>query len=264
MLGMFHILGPVRVNSRDIGSIPRGQRGLLAALLLHPEPLSRDRLVDVMWDSPPISAWPNVRSGIAALRRHLAANGLPDRIVTAFDGYALDVGPDDLDLRHFTRLVDKGTSLLSDGDPVGAVETLSEAAALWRGPFGPDLPDTRWFRARAVALEGERVSATEHLLSASFLAAGDALSVHRVESVLAEHPYRQRLWELLAGIHCRAGDAVSALAVVRRCRAIYSNDLGMDLPPVLHDVEQAALRWKTGVACGVLGRHFGSSYLRVG
>ncbi len=54
-------------------------------------------------------------------------------IVTSEAGYALDVGPDDLDAARFEQLVAKGRRLLEEGETALASSTLSEALQLRRG-----------------------------------------------------------------------------------------------------------------------------------
>ncbi|MGL5860724.1 MAG: AfsR/SARP family transcriptional regulator [Phycicoccus sp.] len=257
---MFEVLGPLRVNGKA-GPIPRHPRALLTALVLSQgTSISRSQIVDVLWERPPASAGPNVRNGIAALRRYLEAIGMLNRIQTVPEGYLLAMEPDELDLHRFTGLASRGKSLLNRADFDGAVALLSEATALWRGPFGQDLPETRWFRSHAAGLISAQMSATEDLFTALFLAEDCAILSYRIEAILAESPYRQRLWELLVASHCSVGDAVSALAAVRRCQVVYAEDLGLDLPPTLRELERVALNWETRMARSMLFDHLlGSS-----
>jgi hypothetical protein len=66
---------------------------------------------------------------IGQLRRTLGATA----IVTSEAGYALDIGPDDLDAARFEQLVAKGRRLLEEGETAQASSTLGEALQLRRG-----------------------------------------------------------------------------------------------------------------------------------
>jgi DNA-binding SARP family transcriptional activator len=79
------------------------QRALLAALLVHAgEVLTRDRLIDALWgDEPPASAAQSLQVYVHGLRKALGAG----RIETHGTGYRLSLGPGELDLERFRRLV---------------------------------------------------------------------------------------------------------------------------------------------------------------
>ena len=86
------------------------QRAVLALLALQRgRPVSADRLIDVLWGEERIANAANaLQAQIGQLRRTLGATA----IVTSEAGYALDVGPDDLDAARFEQLVAQGRRLL--------------------------------------------------------------------------------------------------------------------------------------------------------
>jgi DNA-binding SARP family transcriptional activator len=131
----FRILGPLEVAVGDelLELTGARQRALLAILLLHGgEAVSTDRLIDELWgDDPPGPGGAALRVRVSQLRRALGAGGA--LLVTRAPGYALALGPDQLDLRRFERLVEAGGRALAGGDPAAAAERLSEGLALWRG-----------------------------------------------------------------------------------------------------------------------------------
>src|SRR5438876_3240016 len=128
----FRILGPLEVAG-DGRRVPLGgasQRALLALLLLHAnEVVSSDRLIDELWDAePPASGVTALQVRVSQLRK--ALGGAAERLETKAPGYLLRVGPEELDLDRFTRLLDH-----ADGaEPSVAARKLREALALWRGP----------------------------------------------------------------------------------------------------------------------------------
>ena len=84
------------------------QRALLALLALQRgQPVSADRLIDVLWgDGQAANPANALQAQIGQLRRTLGAAA----IVTTEAGYALDVGPDDVDVVRFEQLVATGTA----------------------------------------------------------------------------------------------------------------------------------------------------------
>src|SRR5580693_1258585 len=85
------------------------QRTVLALLALHRgQPVSADRLIDVLWGdglaANPVNA---LQAQIGQLRRTLGAAA----IVTTEAGYALAAGPDEVDVVRFEQLAAKGRRL---------------------------------------------------------------------------------------------------------------------------------------------------------
>ncbi len=107
------------------------QRTVLALLALHRgEPVSADRLIDALWGDGQVANPVNaLQAQIGQLRRTLGATA----IVTSDAGYALDIGPDDVDAARFEHLVAKGRRLLEEGETALASTTLGEALRLRRG-----------------------------------------------------------------------------------------------------------------------------------
>ncbi|PZT72153.1 MULTISPECIES: AfsR/SARP family transcriptional regulator [unclassified Streptomyces] len=245
---LFRILGPVQVGPRA-EACSSVRRALLTALLLRRgRPLAASDLMEILWDEPPGSATANIRSHLTGLRRDLdrAVPGLSDRLHThrgPAGGYVLRAEAHELDLAAFTGHARRGRQLLLRGEPHAAVTELEAGTALWRGPFGHALPPTRWFGAHAAGLDCARLDAYQDLFTACVLAGHTELLAYRIESVIAEAPYRQRLWTLLAATHCVTGDAAGALAAVERCASVFAEDLGLALPPEVEAVRTAALAW---------------------
>ncbi len=90
------------------------QRALLALLALHcGEPVSADRLIDVLWgDGQAANPANALQAQIGQLRRVLG----PAAIVTTEAGYALAVGSGDVDVILFEQLVAKGRRLSEEGE----------------------------------------------------------------------------------------------------------------------------------------------------
>ncbi|MEU4693419.1 BTAD domain-containing putative transcriptional regulator [Actinoplanes sp. NPDC023714] len=254
---LFKILGPLEIQGRRQTGSPVRRAILTAFLLRAGQSIGVGELATLLWDCPPPSATANIRSHLTGLRRDLddAVPGLGGRIKT-YRGtqvsYGLQVSPEECDLTAFSRHTQIGRGLLLRGEVESAAQTLEEALALWRGPFGPDLPETRWFGAHAAGLSGARFTAYEQLFTSCVMANRTDMLSYRIETVLAEAPYRQRLWELLAAVHCIEGDAASALETIKRCQELFADDLGLDLPPSVGAMRMAALSWDRAQALRLL------------
>ena len=145
------VLGPLEVHDDDGTRIPvpgAKERLLLAVLAAEsPNVVSVDRLVDELWaGSPPRTAVKSLQAHVVRLRSALEPQrpaGSPGRFVLRRQsGYALVVEDHQLDARSFGTLSARGRALLSSGDPARALEDLSSALALWRGPPYADWPDS--------------------------------------------------------------------------------------------------------------------------
>src|SRR4051794_3585610 len=156
----FRILGPLEVVSGgrtlDLGG--EKQRALLAALLLEPNRVvSRDRLVDVLWDdAPPATAQKALQVHVSQLRKLLGA----DRVVTKAPGYLLAIEPDELDAACFRRLHGEGR--------------LHEALTVWTGPALADLAHLRFLYGEAALLEEERLACLEERVESDVVQGADA------------------------------------------------------------------------------------------
>src|SRR4029453_7190593 len=125
------------------------QVSILGLLLLHANRVvSRDRLIDELWDgSPPETASTALQVHVSGLRKSLGR----EAISTQAPGYKVIVLPGGLDLDLFEALVAKARS----EDAERSAELLREALDLWRGPALADLDDSIG-RAERAQLEEER------------------------------------------------------------------------------------------------------------
>ena len=110
------LFGELEVLAAGVPVPVRGakQRALLALLALQRgQPVSADRLIDVLWgDGLAANPANALQVQIGQLRRTFGAAA----IVTSDAGYALDVRPDQVDVVRFEQLVRKGLRLAADGE----------------------------------------------------------------------------------------------------------------------------------------------------
>ena len=238
----YRVLGPIAAI-RDGQTLPLGgprQEAVLALLLLQPgRAVPTDELAEELWHgAPPAGAATTVRVYVSRLR-----NVLPDAPISRRSGgYTLDVPPDCVDAHRFEHLLTEAGEALRRGEPRRPERRIDEALALWHGrPFGA-LADEGRLALEAKRLEELRVLAHEERVEARLQLGHDAALVEELEALVAEHPYRERLWRQLMLALYRAGRQADALATYRRARTLLDDELGVEPGPELRALEQAVLR----------------------
>ncbi len=224
----FRILGPVDVlaEGRPV-SLPAGKPvTLLRILLLNPNRVvSADALVDELWgDDPSETAMKALQGYVSQLRKALGA----DRVVTKPPGYSLRVGDGELDLDRFEQLVREGRERLAVGDAKVASRELESALALWRGP--------------APGLDERRLAALEDRIEADLALSRHAQLVAELETLVAQHPLRERLRGQLMLALYRSGRQADALDEYRHTREALVGELGIEPGEELQELQRAILR----------------------
>jgi DNA-binding SARP family transcriptional activator len=242
----YGILGPLEVRAGDRAVPLRGarQRELLAVLLLHAnEIVSSDRLIDDLWEGdPPPTATKMIQNGVSQLRKLLEPEGEGEqRLVTRSPGYLLRVASGELDADRFESLAADGRRELAAGNYAAAVELLSEALALWRGPALVDFVDATFARAEAARFDELRSAATEDRIEAELALGRHADVVPELEALVAQHPLRERLRGQLMLALYRSGRQADALRVYQETREVLVEELGLEPSPALQRLEKAVL-----------------------
>ncbi len=237
----FRVLGPVEVSDDGLPRVVGGgrERFVLAMLLLGAgRSTSAARLIDALWDSPPRSAKAQLHNMISRLRRALA--GRDGLIVTNTGGYELRLGADTLDLLEFRRLVAQGLRSRAEGDAALTVALLGEALALWRGPALADIPDELAAAARQ-ALHEEKLAAAEARLDAELALGRNVDVLEEVTALLAEHSYRENLYQTRMLALLGAGRPQEALETYRQAHHRLVDGLGIEPGPGLRELERRIL-----------------------
>jgi DNA-binding SARP family transcriptional activator len=231
----YRILGPLEVRGDD-GPLALGgakQRALLALLLLNANRVvARERLIDELWgESPPLTAVTTVQVYVSRLRKLIGA----DALVTRAPGYVLQVEPEHLDLLCFERLLAEARE--ADGDR--ASELLSEAIGLWRGPALAEFEES-FARVESGRLEELRLGAVEERVDADLALGRHAELIGELETLVIEHPHRERLRRQLMLALYRSERQAEALAAYRDGRAAL-DALGIEPSERLRALERQIL-----------------------
>ncbi len=232
------ILGPLEVWDGDervaVGG-PR-QRALLAFLVLHANrAVSRDRVIDAIWGPARSDADNRLQMAIARLRKALPALGgeSSPRLQTVSGGYLLSIAPGELDADSFHALVHAGMNKLDAGSPEQAVDLLSDALRLWRGPPLADVAFDDFAQPEIRRLEELRIRALECRIDAELRLGRHAELVGELEALLAEAPTREHLAAQLMVALYRSDRQADALEVYQRIRVALAEELGLEPGPAL-------------------------------
>ena len=241
----FLILGPLEVRSEEgpIGLGGRRQRALLAALLLRAgRVVPTEQLVDELYGAdPPPNATASLQNAVVALRKALG----PDVIVTRPPGYVLAVTAEQIDARRFEQL-------LADARASGAEERrgiLLDALELWRGPALAEFAFEEWAQTEARRLDELRLVAGDERLAADVELGRTADVVPELESLVREHPLRERPCELFMRALYAAGRHADALGAYDAHRAAL-DELGLEPGEAVRRLQASILRHDAGLTPG--------------
>ncbi len=224
------VLGQIEASVEERLSIGGPtQRRLLGILALHHDDVvSVDRLVDATWpdSDPPARAERNLHSYVHRLRSSLDGGG--ERIETTGAGYRLHLEPGELDLDRFDELVAAARRHAEAGDPIAALDVITDALSLWRGRPFDEFADEPWAEAAVT-------QATEMQVGLRVLRAELLIELGRSADVVAdlgaltrEHPYREAPRALLMQALYHAGRQAEALRVFQQFRRLLVEEVGLD------------------------------------
>jgi DNA-binding SARP family transcriptional activator/class 3 adenylate cyclase len=237
----FHLLGPLEVLHDQVPvQISAGkQRALLAVLLLNANrTISREQLVDSLWgEDVPDSAPKMVQIQVSQLRK-----ALPEpRLHTRRPGYMLEVREGELDLVAFEHLLAAARRAIAQGDPEDAAKRLGSALALWRGPALAEFSEP-FARHEGTRLEERRLAAVELRVEAELALGHQHDVVGELETLIAQHPLRERLRSQHMLALYRSGRHAEALASYQAFRRTLSEELGIEPSTSLRELERLMLK----------------------
>ena len=215
------------------------QRALLALLALQRgRPVSADRLIDVLWgDGQAANPANALQAHIGQLRRAFGAAA----ILTSGAGYALAVGPDDVDIVRFGQLVAEGRRLAGDGEAALASAALGEALGLRRGEPLAEFAGAGFADAERAHLDELTLVAVEAKAGADLMLGRHGELAGELEPLCRQHPLREHLWELHILALYRAGRQAEALRAYTEVRDRLVGELGIDPGPALRELQSRIL-----------------------
>lgn len=224
------VLGAVRALHDDDSPVdlggPRHREVLARLVAADGQMVTTDTLVDDLWTDPPARAIGALRTFVAALRRALEPDRPPRNpprvIVTEGPGYALRLPRENVDVHQFQDTLARARR------DTAVVNDLSATLAAWRGPAYADVTGSTWAQRERTRLEELRLEGVE-LRARILLDCGEGADlVAELGAHVAEHPWREPAWELLARALYHAGRQADALATLRRARTMLLDQLGLD------------------------------------
>ena len=239
------VLGSLDVR-RDGEAVAIGgpkPRQILAMLLAaRGRVVSTDRMIDELWaDAGPADPGAVLQSYVSRLRKLLEPEA---RIVTRSFGYALEIEDTLVDAWRFESMIDAARSATH---PADVIESYRWALGCWTGTPFVEFSEHDWTRADIVRLEEMHTMAREELLSARLALGEDRGIVADLEALVTDHPLRERPWHQLALALNRSGRPGDALRRIAAFRSILRDELGLDPPPEIRQLEVQILESDPGL-----------------
>ncbi len=241
----YRLLGTIEVGVNghvlDIGG--QKQRALLAILVLSAnKPVPRDVLVNRLWGQhPPAGAQHTLEVYVSRLRKTLEPAGGGQVVLTRPGAYLLRATGEHIDVRRFERLACDGRRALAANAPGRAAADLRDALTLWRGEPLADVSHEQFAQPEIACLEELHERTLEDRVEADIALGRHADVVGELGALVAAHPLRERLYELLMIALYRCGRQAEALAVYHSARSVLVQELGIEPNPGLKRVEHAIL-----------------------
>ncbi|SFR21294.1 DNA-binding transcriptional activator of the SARP family [Lentzea waywayandensis] len=240
---IFKLLGPIEViGAEEQVQVPPGrQQTILGALLLEANRVvSMDQLIDLVWEhTPPSTARAQIQICVSALRREFARVGVDAQIETRQPGYLLRVAADKIDTFLFERRVADSDAAVRQGRMEEASTVLRAALALWRGPALGGAGAT--LQNKALRLDEKRLSVLENCVDIELLLGRHHALIGELQSMVTEHPLRERpRGQLMLALY-RSGRQSEALDVYRAGRDLFIEHLGLEPSDQLRKLETAIL-----------------------
>lgn len=233
--------GGTSMGPRELGGA-KPRHVLVALLLNRGRPVSKDRLMALLWGgSPPSCATATLEGYVCVLRKRLqplqTARG---SLITTMAGcYAIDMSRVDLDLVRYETLV--AAALEPATATADALGMLQEAMALASCPLLPEEVESPWLDdARRTHQESVRTN----LIGAAEKVAGfsSVCSERWARLALEIDPLDESAWHALLGGMEASGHHARGLQTYDQCRRLFTAELGCAPGPGLQSLYVRLLR----------------------
>jgi predicted ATPase/DNA-binding SARP family transcriptional activator len=244
----FDVLGPMTVTDGEGHQLALGapkQRALLAILLLHAnQDVTSDQLIEMLWGQlAPRSAAKSLQVHVSRLRQALRdrGDGEERRLATTDAGYRLRVAADELDAKRFERLAGEINDLVTAGQWDAAADAVAKAMKLWRDSPLSDFAYESFAQPEIARLDELHLLTLEQRVVIEIELGHEAAVIGELETLIREHPYRERLHGQLMLALYRTGRQADALAAFGNARKQLSDELGIEPSTELARLHEAIL-----------------------
>ena len=236
------VLGDLRwtVDDTELDLAAPMHRALLAILAINANTVvSTEQIIDEIWGATATDGTrTTLQSYVSVLRRSAREAGRDDLIETRSPGYVLRLGDDELDLRHFRRLVAVARQTVRGPD---REQALRDALGLIRGAVLPDLTHLDTARVLATDVADQWRWLVQEVVEIDLAAGRAAECVPLLRSVVDVNPLEERMWGLLMRCLYRAGRQADALRAYQELREILVEQLGVDPSTEIQAIERDIL-----------------------
>jgi DNA-binding SARP family transcriptional activator len=253
------------LNGRSVTPTAAKPRQVLALLALSAGRIvSVPTLIEELWgDRPPMSVRTTLQTYILQLRR-LIDSALPvgsrvrakDVLVTRFDGYLLDIAPEDVDVRVYEQLVDAGNRAIEDAEYEAASRYLGMALAQWQGHALADVRVGMPLSIEVARLDESRLNVLESRIGVDIRLGRHYAVLSELTVLTAKHPMHENLCAHHMVSLYRAGRQSQALEVFRTLRETLNAELGVEPSNRLQNLQQAVLRSELDLDASPLVRQY--------
>ncbi len=244
------VLGPLVVRQGaaavDVGG--SGVQCLLGLLAVQPgQVVSRDEIVEVLWEATPPAAYANlIQVYVRRLRRLLEPDSNRNTgfrvLVRTGGGYRLNLDAEELDLAAFEAFVARAGQAEADGRPEVAEQLLEQALAWWRGPVLGGAEPRLAQHPQVVAAAGRRVEAALAYAEAAQAVGAAQRVVGVLRAVASDEPLHEGVCARLMLALAAGGQQADALSVYEAMRCRLDRDLGIEPGEQLREAHLRVLR----------------------
>jgi DNA-binding SARP family transcriptional activator len=244
----FGALGPllVSVDGTPLALGAPKQRAVLAMLVINRNrPVGTESLIDAVWGESPVpAARTTIHSHVSNLRRLIGEAGGDGRrvLVSAPPGYQLTIADTDCDLGRFALEKSEGVAAAAARKFEQASSHLSAALGQWRGEVLADLRDFPFVEPFATAVTEDKLWVHTARAEAEIACGRAHAVIGELESLTAQHPYREPLWAQLITAYYVSERQSDAIDAYRRLKTALADELGIDPGPTINTLYERILR----------------------
>jgi DNA-binding SARP family transcriptional activator/predicted ATPase len=218
-------------ESQPIGGIATNRlQSLLAYLILHDSPQSRESLAFQLW---PESSEPQARTNLRQLLHHLrrALPGECDYLIA--DNHTVEWRRDSAcacDFLEFDAAMARGAEAARRGDPAVQIEELEQAAQIYQDELVRGIYD-EWLRPIREQYARQLTDALATLAALHAERRNFAAAIRHADRLVALDPLSESHHQLLIRLHAENQDRASAMRAYHQCMRTLRRELAVDPGP---------------------------------